>query len=162
VRSCPQCQSGNSDQAVHCVVCDTPLPIPDDDENLATMVPGFANAGVAPTPVVKPTGQFGPRYQIIGRLGSGGMGTVYKVHDLELDRVVALKVVRPELTLNPQVMERFKQELLLARKISHKNVLRIHDIGTVGGLRFISMEFVEGQDLQNVIKQNPKLPASER
>jgi len=154
VRSCPQCQSGNSDQAEHCVICDTPLPI-SDDENLATMVPGLAKAGVAPTPVVKPIGQFGSRYQIISKLGSGGMGTVYKVHDLDLDRVVALKVVRPELTINPQVMERFKQELLLARKISHKNILRIHDLGDHNGMKFISMAYVEGHDLSDTLKQGP-------
>ncbi len=159
MRSCPQCQSGNSDQAEHCVVCDSPLPLSYDDENLATMVPGFAKAGVAVTPVVKPVvkpiGQFGSRYQIISKLGNGGMGTVYKVRDLDLDRVVALKVVRPELTVNPEVMERFKQELLLARKISHKNILRIHDLGDHNGMKFISMAYVEGHDLSSALKQGP-------
>jgi eukaryotic-like serine/threonine-protein kinase len=155
VRSCPQCLSGNSEQAEHCVVCDSPLPISYDDENLTTMVPGFAKADVVVTPVVKPIGQFGSRYQIISKLGSGGMGTVYKVHDLDLDRVVALKVVRPELTINPQVMERFKQELLLARKISHKNILRIHDLGDHNGMKFISMAYVEGHDLFSTLKHGP-------
>ena len=157
MRSCPQCQSGNSDQAEHCVVCDTPLPVSDDD-NLATMVPGPAKAGVAVAPVVKPIGQFGSRYQIISKLGSGGMGTVYKVHDLDLDRIVALKVVRPELTLNSQVMDRFKQELLLARKISHKNILRIHDLGDHNGMKFISMAYVEGHDLSSTLKREAPLP----
>jgi tetratricopeptide (TPR) repeat protein len=155
VRSCPQCQSGNPDQAEHCTVCDSPLPISYHDENLTTLVPGFAQADVAFTQVVKPIGQFGSRYQIISKLGSGGMGTVYKVHDLDLDRLVALKVVRPELTINPQVMERFKQELLLARKISHKNILRIHDLGDHNGMKFISMAYVEGHDLFSTLKQGP-------
>lgn len=130
----------------------------EDNQTLAPVTPDFAKEDRDDTTTVQGNAQFGARYQIIGRLGSGGMGTVYKVRDLDLDRVVALKVVRPELTLNPQVMERFKQELLLASKISHKNVLRIHDMGSVGGIRFISMAFVEGQDLQQVIKENPKLP----
>jgi eukaryotic-like serine/threonine-protein kinase len=157
MKACPQCQSGNSDQAENCVVCDTPLPISYDDDNLATILPGQATAGVAPTPVVKPIGQFGSRYQIISKLGSGGMGTVYKVNDLDLDRIVALKVVRPELTVDPQVMERFKQELLLARKISHKNILRIHDLGDHNGMKFISMAYVEGHDLSGTLKQEAPL-----
>src|SRR5437879_10197217 len=119
MRSCPQCQSGNSDQAEHCVVCDSPLPLSYDDENLATMVPGFAKAAVAVTPVVKPIGHFGSRYQIISKLGNGGMGTAYNVRDLDLDRVVALKAARPDLTVNPAAAERFKQQLPPARTSPH-------------------------------------------
>src|SRR5579863_6930482 len=69
---------------------------------------------------------FGPRYRIEGLLGQGGMGAVYKAYDKELDRTVALKLVRPDLMTSPATMQRFKQELLLSRKISQKNVLRIH------------------------------------
>ncbi len=91
------------------------------------------------------------------QLGGGGMGTVYKVYDRDLNRVVALKVVRPELTINPEVMERFKQELLLARKISHKNILPIHDLGDHNGMKFISMAYVEGHDLSRTLKQQGPL-----
>src|SRR5215208_8310350 len=72
------------------------------------------------------------------------MGAVYKALDTELDRTVALKLVRPELAINEQTMRRFKQELLLASRISHKNILRIHDLGDSGGMKFITMAFVEG------------------
>jgi len=86
------------------------------------------------------------------------MGAVYKAYDKELNRVVALKLVRPELTSDASSMRRFKQELLLASKISHKNILRIHDLGDVEGVKFISMAYVEGQDLHHVLQREGRLP----
>src|SRR5215471_6906227 len=90
----------------------------------------------------------GERYEILAMLGQGGMGAVYKARDQELDRVVALKVIRPELTTNPDILKRFKQELILARQVTHRNVIRIFDLGQADGLKFITMEFLEGQDLR--------------
>ena len=86
------------------------------------------------------------------------MGAVYKAYDKELNRVVALKLVRPEPTSDASSMRRFKQELLLASKISHKNILRIHDLGDVEGVKFISMAYVEGQDLHHVLQREGRLP----
>ena len=91
-------------------------------------------------------------------LGEGGMGAVYKAYDIELDRMVALKLVRPELTRDPGVYQRFKQELLLASRISHKNILRTHDLGEAPGIKFISMAYVDGQDLRQLIVSQGKLP----
>lgn len=92
-------------------------------------------------------------------LGEGGMGTVYKAWDKELERVVALKLVRRDLTYDPNVTQRFKQELLLASRISHRNVLRIHDLGDgPGDTKFISMAYVEGQDLHQLMKKEKPLP----
>jgi eukaryotic-like serine/threonine-protein kinase len=108
--------------------------------------------------VIAPGSDFGPRYRIDALLGQGGMGRVYKAYDKELDRTVAIKVVREGAIGQADALKRFKQELVLASKISHKNILRIHDMGDVGGLRFISMAFVEGQDLQHIIHDNPKMP----
>ena len=108
--------------------------------------------------VIAPGSDFGPRYRIDALLGQGGMGRVYKAYDKELDRTVAIKVVREGAIGQADALKRFKQELVLASKISHKNILRIHDMGDVGGLRFISMAFVEGQDLQHIIHENPKMP----
>ena len=105
-----------------------------------------------------PGSQFGPRYRIDTLLGEGGMGKVYKAYDSDLDRIVALKLVRPELASNPVSMDRLKQELLLASRVSHKNILRIHDLGDVGGLKFISMAYVDGKDLHNLIAAEGKLP----
>ncbi len=108
--------------------------------------------------VITPGSDFGPRYRIDSLLGQGGMGRVYKAYDKELDRTVAIKVVREGAISQGDALKRFKQELVLASKISHKNILRIHDMGTVGTLRFISMAYVDGKDLQHVIKENPKMP----
>ena len=108
--------------------------------------------------VIAPGSDFGPRYRIEALLGQGGMGRVYKAYDKDLDRTVAIKVVRDGAIGESDALKRFKQELVLASKISHKNILRIHDMGDVGGLRFISMAFVEGQDLQHIIRDNPKMP----
>jgi eukaryotic-like serine/threonine-protein kinase len=108
--------------------------------------------------VIAPGSDFGPRYRIEALLGQGGMGRVYKAYDKDLDRTVAIKVVREGAIGQSDALKRFKQELVLASKISHKNILRIHDMGDVGGLRFISMAYVEGQDLQHIIRDNPKMP----
>ncbi len=85
------------------------------------------------------------------------MGAVYKAKDRELDRVVALKVIRPELAVHPEVLARFKQELILARKVTHRNVIRIFDLGEVDGTKFITMDFVDGQDLKGLVKSKEKL-----
>jgi eukaryotic-like serine/threonine-protein kinase len=108
--------------------------------------------------VIAPGSDFGPRYRVEALLGQGGMGRVYKAYDKDLDRTVAIKVVREGAIGESDALKRFKQELVLASKISHKNILRIHDMGDVGGLRFISMAFVEGKDLQHIIRDNPKMP----
>jgi tetratricopeptide (TPR) repeat protein len=84
------------------------------------------------------------------------MGAVYKARDQELDRVVALKVIRPELTTNPDILKRFKQELILARQVTHRNVIRIFDLGQADGLKFITMEFLEGQDLRAELMKRSK------
>ncbi len=86
------------------------------------------------------------------------MGAVYKAYDMELGRTVALKLVRPELAASAETMQRFKQELLLASKISHKNILRIYDLGDADGIKFITMAFVEGSDLSNLIEGAGRLP----
>jgi len=101
---------------------------------------------------------FGPRYRVEGKLGEGGMGAVYKAYDLELDRMVALKVIRAELMKNVDIVQRFKQELLLASRISHKHILRIHDLGEGAGVKFISMAYIEGRNLAEVLQEHIILP----
>jgi tetratricopeptide (TPR) repeat protein/TolB-like protein len=101
---------------------------------------------------------FGPRYRIEALLGQGGMGRVYKAYDKELNRTVAIKVILRSAMGEADALNRFKQELVLASKISHKNILRIHDLGEVDGVKFITMAYVEGQDLHQVIRANGKLP----
>lgn len=98
------------------------------------------------------------RYEILQLLGRGGMGAVYKARDTELSRVVALKLIRPELAKNPDMLQRFKQELILARQVTHKNVIRIFDLGQSDGIRFITMDFVEGRDLRRLLLERGKFP----
>jgi serine/threonine protein kinase len=105
-----------------------------------------------------PGSDFGPRYRIEALLGQGGMGRVYKAYDKELNRTVAIKVVRQGVMGEADALNRFKQELVLASKISHKNIIPIHDLGEVDGMKFISMAYVEGQYLHQIIKANPNLP----
>src|SRR5678816_2362229 len=108
---------------------------------------------------------FGPRYHIIRMLGVGGMGAVYQAWDAELGVAVAIKVIRPEVMDDPataeEVSRRFKRELLLARQVTHKNVVRIHDLGDIDGIKYITMSYVEGTDLATIIKRDGKRPVRE-
>jgi len=110
---------------------------------------------------LRPGVLFGGRYEILGVLGQGGMGAVYKARDRELDRLIALKVIRPELATDPAILQRFKQELILARNITHKNVVRIYDLGEADGIRFISMEYVDGEDLRTLLRRQKKFAPKE-
>src|SRR5580692_12591235 len=103
----------------------------------------------------------GSRYEILELLGEGGMGAVYKAADREVDRIVALKVIRPEMASNPEILARFKQELLLAHQVTHRNVIRIYDLGEAEGLKFITMEFIEGKDLRSLIREKAKFTPEE-
>ena len=100
----------------------------------------------------------GTRYEILAVLGEGGMGTVYKAQDRELGRLVALKVIRPEMASRPEILERFKREILLASQVTHRNVLRIHDLGEAGEIKFISMHYVEGGNLKALLEKEGPLP----
>lgn len=117
--------------------------------------------GVYRDVVLQPGDLFGGRYEILQMLGEGGMGSVYKAADREVERTVALKVIRPDLASNPAILARFKQELLTAHQVTHKNVIRIYDMAEAEGVKFITMEFVEGTDLRRVLLDRGKLPPEE-
>jgi len=149
--------------------------IPEQSDPLGTMAPtmtpatpGDWTAPISRTKIpvssqgeLEPGMVLGERYEIIALLGQGGMGAVYKAHDIELERLVALKIIRPELTTNPAMLRRFKQELILARQITHRNVVRIFDLGQADGFKFITMEYLEGKDLRAVLNEKGKLPPDE-
>jgi tetratricopeptide (TPR) repeat protein/predicted Ser/Thr protein kinase len=167
---CPVCQADNAPSAATCEKCSTPLPLSD-----ATISPsGYGQtAGWSAAATVRPAssaaakGQLEPgstlgdRYEILQLLGQGGMGAVYKARDIELDRMVALKLIRPDLASHPEILRRFKQELILAREVTHRNVIRIYDLGQASGLRYITMEYVEGRDLRAVLREKGKLTPEE-
>jgi len=145
--NCPHCSTVNPDYAESCTRCGTPMPVGESE-----------TIQMVDTTALPPGSDFGTRYRIEGLLGQGGMGRVYKAYDKDLDRTVALKVVRQGVMGEVDALKRFKQELVLASKISHKNILRIHDMGEVGDVKFITMAYVEGQDLHGILRDNPKLP----
>ena len=156
---CVACKTPVPDNARQCPACGTPAPAtpaPSDDrtEIIATI---RHEEEVGSDTQLRPGTSFGTRYRIEKLLGEGGMGAVYKAFDTELGRTVALKLVKKELATSRQIMQRFKQELLLASKISHKNILRIHDLGEVDGVKFISMVYVEGSDLAGLIFKDGRL-----
>jgi eukaryotic-like serine/threonine-protein kinase len=152
--------------------------IPEDDRTMDSHGPGPhlgggdfspASAGTPPPARSRPGSRlnqlgglepgmdFGPRFRIEKLLGSGGMGKVYKAFDKELSRTVALKTLQPELVSDHLLAQRFKQELLLASKISHRNILRIHDLSEVDGVKYITMAFIEGRDLSQLLKEEGPL-----
>ena len=110
---------------------------------------------------IKPGGLFANRYEVKEMLGQGGMGTVFKAVDRELGEVIAIKTLKEDfLKQEPAALERFKSEIRLARRISHRNVVRTHDLGETNGQYFITMEYVEGKSLRDLIKRSGKLPVA--
>jgi eukaryotic-like serine/threonine-protein kinase len=162
---CPECSYENPETSVQCAKCTTPLPL--SDQTLATGGQGWsvpaADGVIAAAPLVQlsPGASIGSRYEIVRLLGQGGMGAVYQAQDKELDRQVAIKVIRADMAANPEILRRFKQELILARQITHKNVIRIFDLGQADGIKFITMEYIEGENLQSVLRGKKKLEPAE-
>jgi len=122
-----------------------------------------ADGVIASSPLLQlsPGASISSRYEIVRLLGQGGMGAVYQAHDKELERQVAIKVIRADMAANPEILRRFKQELILARQITHKNVIRIFDLGQADGVKFITMEYIEGENLQIVLRRKKKLAPAE-
>ncbi len=109
-----------------------------------------------PAPSVRDL-DFGERYRVIKSVGRGGMGQVYRAYDAELLREVALKIVRSDRTDKDSAYERFRREVALASKITHKNVLRVYDLGESAGTRFLSMQYVDGEDLAALMRREGPL-----
>ncbi|MCK4931878.1 MAG: protein kinase, partial [Candidatus Aminicenantes bacterium] len=148
---CQKCQHENPSDTIYCGRCATPLQSKDD-------VP-FSQTHTLqiPTKVLLRGSTFANRYDVLEELGRGGMGRVYKVFDKRIKDEVALKLLRPDIADDPQVVERFSNELKFARKIVHKNVGRMYDLGEAEGVLYITMEFVPGEDLKAFIKRAGQL-----
>src|SRR2546423_5298156 len=108
--------------------------------------------------MLRPGTVFANRYEVKEVLGAGGMGVVYRALDRELQEPVAIKTLRPEAMLDASALERFKQEIRLARKIAHRNVVRTYDLGELNGMYYLTMEYVEGTPLKRLIESRGKLP----
>jgi len=142
---CPKCQTNNPSDSKYCKECATPLPFPQDIEVTETME--------APKEELTTGSTFAGRYQVIEELGKGGMGKVYKVLDKEVNAKVALKLIKPEIASDKKTIERFRNELKVARDIAHKNVCRMYDLGKESGAYYITMEYVSGEDLKSFIRR---------
>ncbi len=160
---CPACKGETPPHLEACQHCGEDLPADltryawRDQATASVYIDQTAAASVSAVDL-KEGSDFGPRYRIEKLLGTGGMGKVYLAYDREIDRTVALKLVRPELAADPKVMARFRQELQLASRVSHRNIVRIHDLGEVDGVKFISMAYVEGSDLHEAMRKEGRLP----
>ena len=144
---CPKCYSFNIEDSRYCKKCGSSL-----EEIPETLTyPPSRERKTDDKLNFLPGDSFGARYRIVEEIGRGGMGRVYKAEDKELGITVALKMIRPELSSNPRFIKRFKKETLLARSISHENVIRIHDLGEVDEIKFISMDYIKGQNLKELI-----------
>ena len=123
--NCPQCSTVNPDYAESCSHCGSLISGSTDTVQLTD------------TTALSAGSDFGTRYRIVSLLGQGAMGRIHKAFDKDLERAVAIKVVRPGMMAESDALKRFKQELLLASKVSQKNILRVHDLGEVGDTKFI-------------------------
>ncbi len=146
---CPKCQTENDGDSRFCKDCGAPLPQAQDSVLTKTIE--------SPKEELTTGSTFAGRYQIIEELGKGGMGRVYKVLDIETNEKIALKLIKPEIASDKKTVERFRNELTTARKIVHKNVCRMFDLGRDKGSYYITMEYISGQDLKALVRQTGQL-----
>jgi Tol biopolymer transport system component/tRNA A-37 threonylcarbamoyl transferase component Bud32 len=146
---CPKCHHENPDDTLFCGKCGTQFPASDKIPHTETLI--------TPKEELTTGSTFAGRYQIIEEIGKGGMGRVYKVNDKDIKEKIALKLLKPEIASDEKTIERFRNEIKLARKIAHKNVGRMFDLGREEGTYYITMEYVPGQDLKGLIRQTGKL-----
>ena len=178
MKNCPTCGETNAQELVECQHCgellvdifgsgesadpepepaERPAPEPTSSPpSIEDVIESATLTGM--TRVLPRLTRFGNRYEILELIGEGGMGRVYKARDLELDREIALKIIRGESSGDPSVLKRFKQELLLARRITHKNVVRIYDLGEAHGIKFFTMELIDGESLKDLIRKEGRVP----
>jgi len=150
---CPKCQTDNPSDSKYCKECATSLPSPGQA--------GVTKTIEAPKEELTRGTTFADRYEIIEELGKGGMGKVYRVEDTELKQEIALKLIKPEISADKKTIERFRNELKIARNIRHKNVCGMYDLGEKEGTYFITMEYVRGEDLKNLIRKMGQLSAGQ-
>jgi predicted Ser/Thr protein kinase len=170
---CTTCGASERDDSPLCSKCGSPLATTASNGHLAdetVAMPQRRTSSPPSTPRLAITstvdeGRFIPgtlvagRYRVIGLLGRGGMGEVYRATDLALAQSVALKILPEEAAANDRFLERFHNEVRIARQVSHPNVCRVYDIGEADGLPFISMEYVDGEDLASLLQRIGRLPA---
>src|SRR5262249_42099977 len=119
--------------------------------------PNLAGSSKTPTSLINLTAALEGRYQVLSELGRGGMGIVYQAYDKQLKEQVAIKLLSPLLSTDPEALERLTREVSMARRVTHPNVIRIHDLSEVNGLHYVSMEYFGGVNLKDHLKRSGPL-----
>jgi len=143
---CPNCDSDNTADSKFCKECGTQL-------FSSQEVPEVTKTLETPREELTRGTTFANRYEIIEELGRGGMGRIYRVDDTKVKEEVALKLIKPEVAADKKTIERFRNELKSARKIRHKNVCQMFDLGEYEGIHFITMEYMTGEDIKSLIRR---------
>ncbi len=149
---CPRCQNENPEGTRFCGRCGRELAASGED-------PSSGGTATLQTPSkgLERGQTFARRFEIIEEIGQGGMGAVYKAYDSKIREVVALKLLKPEIASDLEVIERFRNEIKLARQVSHRHVCRMYDLGEEWLTIYISMEYVAGEDLKSFIRRSGHL-----
>jgi tetratricopeptide (TPR) repeat protein len=147
---CPNCHSEVSDTSRFCADCGTKL--------TPEIPPSFTKTLETPTSDLSRGTVFAGRYEVIEELGRGGMGSVYRAFDRKIHEEIAIKFLKPEIALEKKLVQRFGNELRIARRVSHHNVCRMHDLHEEGNILYITMEYVRGEDLKSLIRRMGTLP----
>ena len=150
-KECPKCHFKNAPESAYCSQCAAPLPGVDDISAFPTLTLDSPEAHLSRGSI------FAGRYEIIEEIGQGGMGKIYRVEDTKIKEEMALKLIRPEIAADQRTIERFSNELKFARKIAHRNVCRMYDLGEDKGTHYITMEYVPGENLKHMIRMMGKL-----
>ncbi len=172
--NCAACASDVAPSASFCPSCGAP--VHERSETPTGTAPRGTPSPARPTPggsgsqharsssAIAGQGRFAPgelladRYRVVGLLGKGGMGEVYRADDLKLGQPVALKLLPPALARESERLDRFYREVSIARQVSHPNVCRVYDVGEIAGDPYLSMEFVDGEDLASLLRRIGRLP----
>ena len=156
---CPKCQFDNPPETIYCSKCGTRIPgTLTNSQKVLNISPNSVTKTLETTPEGPGQGElFAGRFELIEELGAGGMGIVYRAYDKEIGEEIALKVLLPDIAVDERTVDRFRNEIKLARRITHKNVCRMHELHQDGKQLFITMEYISGQDLKGLIKQTGAL-----
>jgi serine/threonine-protein kinase len=150
---CPDCGTFNPHDSKYCKECAASLLTAEESQasltkTMAAAIHGFIRGAL-----------FANRYEVIEELGRGGIGRVFRVEDKKTKEEIALKLLKPEISTDQDTIERFRKELTMARKIRHKNICAMYDLGEDEGTHYITMEYVRGEDLRRLIKRVKHLPS---
>jgi TolB-like protein/tRNA A-37 threonylcarbamoyl transferase component Bud32 len=151
---CPECQYDNPEGSRFCGRCAKPL-APEGVSDVST------ETVAKPAESIKRGTVFAGRYEVIEELGEGGMGKVYRVEDKKITEEVALKLIRPEIGADRKTIERFSNELKFARRVAHRNVCRMYDLGEEGDTHYITMEYIPGENLRDMIRMMGRMSAGQ-